>query len=125
MKFIVDKCLGIPLAEGMAAFGEEVVHLSSLFGPEEDDTEWLKFAGEHDYFVITRDLQIKKKPHEKNALQNSGVGAFFLAGKRRNRCQLIQQMVKHWPDIKEFAEKHPTPFMCEVKIAGLPKAIPF
>ncbi len=43
----------------MKAFGEEVVHLQDCFSGDVQDTEWLKFIGENNYFLLTRDDNIR------------------------------------------------------------------
>ena len=43
MRFFVDNNLGKALAEGMAGFGEDVVHLQDHFDATADDSEWLAF----------------------------------------------------------------------------------
>ena len=45
-------------------------------------------------------------------------GAFFMGGKNRNRCQLIQQLVRNWPRMKELAKKTRVPFAFRVPPSG-------
>ena len=105
MKFFVDNNLSKDLADGMKAFGESVSHLQDHFPENAGDAEWLPFIGSNDYILITRDERIRSKPAELRALRIYKVGAFFLGGKHRTRCQLIQQLVRNWPQIKELAGK--------------------
>ena len=46
------------------------------------------------------------------------VGAFFMGGKNRNRCELIQQLVRNWPRMKELARKTPVPFAFQIPPSG-------
>ena len=110
MTFFVDNNLSKPLVRGMKGFGENVVHLTEHFEPDADDTEWLYFIGSKGWFLITRDHRIRYRPNELAVLKESKVGAFFLGGKQRSKCDLIQQVVRNWPRIKQYAGKIQPPF---------------
>jgi hypothetical protein len=118
MRFLVDNNLSTRLAAGMAAFGESVVHLQDHFPPDVQDVEWLRFVGEQMMFVLTRDERIRWNPAEKQAFVEFGVGAFFLGGKRRTHCELIRQLVRNWPRIKELAANSRRPFAFRVPPTG-------
>ena len=118
MRFFVDNNLSINLARGMRAFGEDVDHLQDHFSPDSPDTEWLQFIGENDYFLITRDNAIRRNPAELSALKSYGVGAFFLGGKNRNKWELIQQLVRNWIRIKEYAGKKRRPSAIRIPPTG-------
>ena len=118
MRFFIDNNLGKALAEGMTGFGEDVVHLQDHFDANADDSEWLAQIGSKGWFLITRDDRIRYNPHEKRALKENEVGAFFLGGKNRRRCDLIQQLVRNWPLMKKFAEDTDRPFAVHVPPSG-------
>ena len=118
MTFFVDNNLSVQMAEGMAAFGESVVHLKELFSPDEEDAVWLEHIGREGMTLITRDERIRSRPNELEALRANGVGAFFLGGKNRNRCELIRQLVRNWPRMKELAGKTKRPFAFRVPPSG-------
>ncbi len=118
MRFFVDNNLSTKLARGMSAFGEAVDHLKDHFPEDAPDTEWLAYIGDNDFFLITRDDNIRRNPAEIRALRDHRVGAFFLGGKHRSRCQLIQQLVRNWPRIKELAQATTRPFAFRVPPSG-------
>lgn len=118
MKFFIDNNLSHKLALGMKAFGENVDHLQDHFPSDAPDTEWLEYIGKNSFFLITRDDMIRRNPAEIQALKMHGVGAFFLGGKNRSRCELIQQLVRNWPRIKETASKNTKPFAYRVPPSG-------
>lgn len=118
MRFFFDNNLSPGLAKGMQAFGEDVVHLTEIFPEDTDDAEWLANIGSHGWFLVTRDKRIRYRPAERTALREHGVGAFFMGGKNQNRCQLIQQLVRNWPRIKDQAAKTPVPFAFQVPPTG-------
>lgn len=118
MRFFVDHNLSPQLANGMKAFGEDVVHLTEFFPEFAKDTEYLPRVGSEGWFLVTRDKRIRYRPAEREALMEHGVGAFFMGGKNRNRCQLIQQLVRNWPRMKELAHKTPVPFAFQIPPSG-------
>ena len=118
MRFFVDHNLSRQLATGMKAFGEDVVHLTEFFPENVDDTDYLRHIGSEGWFLVTRDKRIRYRPAELEALRQSGVGAFFMGGKNRTRCELIQQLVRHWPRMKELARKTPVPFAFRIPPSG-------
>ena len=118
MRFFIDNNLSKQLANGMKAFGEEVEHLQDHFPQDAPDTEWLEYIGDNEFFLVTRDDAIRKNPAEIEAFKKYKVGAFFLGGKNRSRCELIQQLVRNWQRIKYLASSTKKPFALRVPPAG-------
>ncbi|MBN4081278.1 DUF5615 family PIN-like protein [Caldithrix abyssi] len=118
MRFFIDNNLGQNLANGMKAFGEDVVHLLDIFPNDVKDTEWLEYIGKNGYFLITRDDNIRYNPSEIEALKKYKVGAFFLGGKNRSTWDIIRQLVRNWHRIKEYANKERKPFAVRIPPSG-------
>jgi PIN domain-containing protein len=116
--FFLDNNLSKHLAHAMAGFQEDVVHLQDRFSEAARDEEWLSAIGKDGWTLITRDDHIRWKPAELAALKVHGIGAFFLGGKNRSRCDLIQQLVRNWPRIKELSTKTRRPFAFRVPPQG-------
>lgn len=118
MKFIVDNNIGPGVARGMRCFGEDVTHLTEHFRDDVSDPEWLARAGRKGWFVLTRDDRIRSRPNELAAVKQHGIGLFFLAGKNRTKCQIIQQLIRNWPRIKDLACQDRPPFAIRVPPTG-------
>ena len=118
MRFFVDNNLSKDIASGMSGFGERVEHLKDHFKANVSDTEWLEFVGSNGWVLITRDNRIRWRPAEIRALQEHKVGAFFLGGKNLKRCELIQQLVRNWPKMKELASTTTKPFVFTIPPRG-------
>jgi predicted nuclease of predicted toxin-antitoxin system len=118
MKFFFDNNLSEKLTKGMKAFGEDVVHLKEIFPEDAADTDLLKYIGENGLVLITRDERVRYNPGEKTALIKHKVGAFFLGGKNLDRCKLIEQVVRNWLRIKEYARKGQPPYAFRVPPRG-------
>ena len=118
MTFFFDNNLSAKLAHGMREFGEDVTHLTDHFPQDSPDSEWLRFVGENAFVLVTRDEKIRWKPAEIEAFRAFKVGAFFLGGKKADRCQLIQQVVRNWPRMKEIAGLERRPFAFRIPPYG-------
>ncbi len=118
MKAFIDNNLSLQMAAGLRGFGEDVVHLKEIFPDATLDTDWLPYVGQNSMILVTRDNHIRWNPAEIAAFKTNNVGAFFLAGKGRGRCELIQQLVRHWPRMKELAGKTRRPFAFRIPPSG-------
>ena len=118
MTFVLDENLSPRLARGMREFGEDVAHILDHFSEATGDEMWLPYVGDNHLTLITRDLKIRWRPAELRALREHEVGAFFLGGKNRSRCDLIQQLIRNWPRIKGYAESEHRPFALRVPPRG-------
>ena len=118
MKFFFDNNLSKNLVKGLRAFGEDVVHLTEHFAEDTADVVWLEHIGSMRWVLITRDERIRKNPAELTAIREHAVGAFFLGGKNLDRCRLIQQTVRNWPRIKQYAERLKPPYAFRIPPRG-------
>jgi len=118
MMFFFDNNLSSKLPAGLRGFGEKATHLQDHFAGDTPDAKWITDIAAWGWILVTRDLRIKRNPAEKGALREGRLGAFFLSGKNRTHCQLIQQVVRHWPQMKVLASKTPKPFAFRVPPTG-------
>jgi hypothetical protein len=118
MTFFFDNNIGPSLAAGLHAFGEDVCHLTDHLPPDTTDEVWLGFVGQRGMFLVTRDMMIRKRPSQLEALKRHNVGAFFLVGKKMGKWDQIRQIIHAWPAIKETASKTRPPFAFLVRRAG-------
>ena len=102
----------------MKGFGEEAIHLTEVFDQDTDDVSWLQYVGDNDLLLVTRDERVRRHPAELQALKQHKVGAFFLGGKNRSRCELIQQLVRNWPRMKKLGSSTRRPFAYRVPPSG-------
>jgi hypothetical protein len=84
LKLLIDHNLSPRLARCLhALFDDEhtIVPLRERFAPNAPDIDWITALGaEGGWAVLTKDLHIRTRPHEKAALDRSRVVYFFLAG---------------------------------------------
>jgi hypothetical protein len=116
VRFLFDAHMPPGLVDALEALGEPVEHVAEYFAPATPDETWIRHAGQRGWCVITRDVHITRRVHEAAALREAGVGAFFLLPGRRSPrlCQIIQTVVRHWPEIKRIGGAEPRPFQFQI-----------
>jgi PIN like domain len=116
VRFLFDANLPQGLAEALRAVGEAAEHVNEIFAPATPDETWIRYAGERGWCIVSRDVNITRKPQELAALKESNVGAFFLLPGKRSpqRCQIVQTVVRHWPEMKRLATSERRPFQFQI-----------
>ena len=125
MKFLIDENLPSKMAKSLSAIEQDVSHVTDVLEAGATDVEVLEYAGNNDLFLITKDLRIRYRPNEKEAIKKHKVGVFLLGGKNRQFFETYQQLIRNWPRILECAESTNRPFIKWVppngrKIASIP-----
>ncbi|MBB4636486.1 DUF5615 family PIN-like protein [Longimicrobium terrae] len=118
---LFDANLPPGLVDALTSLGEPVMHVSQIFAPGTPDETWIRYAGDRNWCIVSRDVNITRNAHEAAALRECGVGAFFLLpGKRSPRlCQIIQATIRHWPEIKRLAASEARPFQYQIGERGI------
>ena len=102
----------------MQGFQENVIHLTEALPQDVKDPALMQYIGKNNLFLITRDERIRTRPAEIEAIRKYSVGVFVLGGKNQSRCNLILQLVRNWPSIKELSEKTKRPFIFRIPPKG-------
>jgi hypothetical protein len=83
LKLLVDNNLSPRIAHCLAALFLEhtIISLRERFAANAPDVEWIEaLSAEGGWAVVTKDLRIRSRPHERAALDRSRIVFFFLAG---------------------------------------------
>jgi hypothetical protein len=83
LKLLLDHHLSPRLARSLQALFDkhEIVALREKFAGDTPDPEWIQALDrERGWAVLTMDLRIRTRPHERAVLDNSSIVYFFLAG---------------------------------------------
>jgi PIN like domain len=83
LKLLLDHNLSLRLAEALDALFVEhqIVALRDKFAADSTDVDWITALDrEGGWAVLTRDLRIRQRPHERAALDRSRIVYFFLGG---------------------------------------------
>ena len=63
------------VAEALRDAGMQVMTHGEIFAPDAPDQDWLSFAGEREYIVLTKDRRIRRKPLEIEAIKRARWGS--------------------------------------------------
>jgi hypothetical protein len=84
LKLLLDHNLSPKLARALAALftpEHQIVALRDKFSPGVPDVDWITALDrEGGWAVLTRDLRIRTRPHERIAMDRARIVFFFLAG---------------------------------------------
>lgn len=105
MRLLLDNNLSPRLARCLQALFEpehEIVHSRDKFSPAALDLEWISaLSAEGGWAVLTKDLRLRTRPHERAALDRSNIVFFFLAaGWRKSSVEDIAvRLIRLMPKI--------------------------
>ena len=85
------------------------------------DDEWLTFAGERGWVVLTKDDRIRHRFLERQAVIRAKVRAFYLAPKRLTGVQNGEIFAKALTRIERFCLGNQPPFIARVFADGVVK----
>jgi len=110
------------LGKALAAVRSDVVLAGDRGCPVqrgEADLDWLPKIGAAGLILITRDVHIRRRPVERQALIDHGVRAVFLAGAGNlNSWEQLTVLVSRW-DAMEEALRAPPPLMLSLSRSGI------
>ena len=108
MTCIFDENLPPKLARALneleGSNGIKVLHLREMFPPSTKDIEWIKeLAIIDNCFIITKDRNIKRNPHEYLAWQESNLSIVFMkkSWKDQKSWNMSWKLIKRWEEIKQ------------------------
>lgn len=112
-KVYIDENFAPQLARGFNIFQQhlnlkeslqiEVLPIGDVFGRGSKDEDWIPKAGAENAVVITQDLKIFRTRHQNELFKKHGLGVFFFKPPSSGYSfwQMLEQLVKHWPEIKK------------------------
>lgn len=119
--FFLDENMPRRLAEALREqLGENATHLYDHFGRAGVlDPEVLRFVGERQWVLVTRDRKIMRRPHERCVIQEMGIGAFFLKDSLHDLCSITRAVIHNWPEMKRHARTRQRPFALLLRERGI------
>lgn len=119
--FFLDENMPRRLAEALHDhLGENVTHLYDHFGADGVlDPDVLRFVGNRGWFLVSRDLKIMRRPHEREVIERMGIGAFFLKDSLNDFCSIVRALVHNWPETKRYARSRQRPFALLLRERGI------
>ncbi len=118
MKFLIDENLSIKMAKSLRDIDQDVFHVTERLKAGSSDVKVFEYAGDNDFFLITKDNRIRYKPNEKAAIRKHKVGVFLLGGKNISFLETYQQLIRNWDRILECAATTNRPFIRRIRAKG-------
>lgn len=108
------------VAAALQALGTcEARHLVDYLPRGTADEEIFRFLAEKGWILLTQDIRIRRNPHQRRALKDSGIGAFFLTGRAdRSVEQMMVFLLGRLALIIAYAEAHSPPYIVSVPDRG-------
>jgi predicted nuclease of predicted toxin-antitoxin system len=118
--FFLDRQLGRHKMAGILRGADLKVEVHDKhLAQDAPDPEWLAFAGQNNWIVITRDERIRYRVAEKQAIRRAKVCAFVLAAQGNLRAEtLAENFLKALPKIRRLVEKQKPPFVAKISRGG-------
>lgn len=92
---------------------------NDLFAPNTPDETWIEHCGKNGWIVFTKDLAIKYRQREKQAVQKNNARLFNLKNRKHMTAQEnARAFIKAIPRIAQFLKRHPPPFIAKVSRDG-------
>ena len=131
MIFFWDKNVARTIPEAIRTlrppFGTEIYlehyPLSDQYQEGGDDV-WLPTVGAHQWVVITQDWHLHTRVNERRAIQDYGVGVFYLWGATSPKWDVMRLFARTSDRIIARADTTPRPFIYRVNGAGTITQIP-
>ncbi len=124
MTFFFDEQLPPAIVTALGETEQAAKHVVHEGLRGKSDEEVIQYAGARGWFFVTSNTDILRKPQERAAIIQHGVGAFFFTGRaNRDRFDWLQLIVNRWKDMQAFAESTPKPFTAQVPDRGAIKLI--
>ena len=125
MSCLFDNNLPIKLAKTLNFLegddGIVIKHLQEKFSANTSDVDWIEILkNEGGWFVITKDNQIRKKPHERKAWQESHIPIVFLpkSWMEFNLWEMAWRLIRYWPNLKDIITRNNKTESFELTING-------
>lgn len=112
------------MAERLRQAGVDVRIHDDHFAEDARDDEWLPFAGQHGWLVVTKDKRIRQRETERKALLDGGVGAFVITKGDMTGPEMGEALVKALPSMERLFGRQARPFIATVSQSGRVKLLP-
>ena len=94
--------------------GAEVRTLADEFKAGTKDVDWLTGLHGHDWIVLTKDKNIRRRPLEIDALIGAGLRVFVVTATDLTGEETGQIIVKALPKIRRLCKRQPAPFIAGI-----------
>lgn len=116
--FLVDRALGLRVALALRDRGFNIVMFGENFADGTPDEEWIRRAAQEGWVVLTKDSEIRRRPNERLAIQNSGLRVFTLARGTWKSEEMSAAFIAAERRIAKALKLHRGPFVARILRSG-------
>ena len=118
--FFIDHCLGTEkVAQRLRREGAEVrVLVEEGFAEDSADVDWLPVVAEKGWAILTKDKRIRRRALEREAITQSGAGAFILAAAGLGGDAIAEALALALPRMIRIWNTRARPFIATVNARG-------
>ena len=92
--------------------------------PEGGDDRWLAHVGAQGWFVITHDWMLHTRDNERRAIEQHGIGVFYLWGAESPKWEVMRLFARTYDRIIARARNTARPFIYRVNQIGRFYSVP-
>lgn len=119
MTFVFDEDIPPGVVDALKAGSQPALHVTEVCDRGTPDEEIFRTLGAVGWYLVTADVAIARRPHQRAALIEAGIGAFFFTGRaNRSLFDWVQLVVRRWPELVSYATGRERPFLCGVPDRG-------
>ena len=115
----VDGSMPRSVADELKNIGKDAKAKRELFVDGTEDTVWLKAVGENGWLAITRDEYIRRRPGEKQAIIDHGVGCFIFTYRNSlKKAEIVALVLQYIEEMERVFATTRRPFIYTVAMDG-------
>ncbi len=115
----IDGSMPRSIADELRKIGKEAKAKIEEFEPDTKDPVWLRAVGINGWLGITHDKYIRRRPGEKQAIIDHGVGCFILTYKNDlKKPEIVKIVLDNIEEMEEKFRTTPRPFIYTVTKDG-------
>lgn len=120
MRLFFDENMPQKVAAALQALGVcEAQHVLDELGTGTPDEEVFRFLSEKDWLLITQDDRIRRRPQQRRALLDAGLGVFILIGRgNKSVAGMMLFLLAHLEEMEERARRTQRPFIFGIPDRG-------
>jgi hypothetical protein len=118
LTFFTDECLGRLVPNALKDAGLSVERYADWFEPGVPDTEWIPFAHERGWVILTKDAMIGRRLNEQAAIAQAEARVFIFASTGVDNTVISAAFTKAHSRMVEIAETTEIPFIAKVYKSG-------
>lgn len=118
LTFFTDECLGRLVPNALKDAGLSVEMYADWFEPGVPDTEWIPFAHEREWVILTKDAMIGRRLNEQAAIAQTEARVFIFASGGVDSANISAAFIKAHTAMVEIATATDPPFIAKVYKSG-------